>query len=54
MTDKVIQIKNQIDYALHDTTKPWTSLLALAEKKTGVGRLYLFFGNFLLNDSDDI
>lgn len=48
MTEKITQIKHQLEYSLHDTSKPWTQLLAQAEQKTGVGRLYLAFGNYIV------
>lgn len=47
MTEKIIQMKNHLDYALHDSSKPWTSLLGQIEQKTGVGRLYVSLGNIV-------
>jgi len=44
MAAKFSEYKENIDKALHDNTKPWTSWFALAEGKTGVKRLYLFIG----------
>lgn len=48
MSEKITQIKHQLEYSLRDTSKPWTHLLSRAEQKTGVGRLYLVFGNYLV------
>lgn len=48
MAEKITQIKHQLEYSLRDTSKPWTHILAQAEQKTGVGRLYLVFGNYLV------
>ncbi|CAH1109844.1 unnamed protein product [Psylliodes chrysocephalus] len=38
------EIKNRLDVSLHDNSKPWTSLLATAEEKSGVNRVYLALG----------
>lgn len=35
-------IKESIEKALKDESKPWTKYFALAERKTGVNRVYLF------------
>lgn len=42
----MIYLKNQLTSSLHDGTKPWTSVLAKAERKTGVDRLYIFLGKY--------
>lgn len=54
MTEKITQIKHQLEYSLHDTSKPWTQLLAQAEQKTGVGRLYLAFGNYIVQSCSHV
>ncbi|KAK2588904.1 hypothetical protein KPH14_001762 [Odynerus spinipes] len=35
-------IKESIEKALKDESKPWTKYFALAERKTGIDRVYLF------------
>ncbi|KAK4884314.1 hypothetical protein RN001_000585 [Aquatica leii] len=42
MAAKVMQMKDNLDVALHDNSKPWTAVLANIEKTTGVNRLYIF------------
>lgn len=44
--DKFDGYKQQLEQDLKDDTKPWTKYLKLAEEKTGVNRLYIFFGEF--------
>uniref|UniRef100_A0A1B0GP47 Receptor expression-enhancing protein n=1 Tax=Phlebotomus papatasi TaxID=29031 RepID=A0A1B0GP47_PHLPP len=48
--NKVAEAKECIQRAINDESKPWTPLLALAESKSGVPRLYIFcefFSGFL-------
>lgn len=49
MSQKLIEIKNQLQSSLHDSSKPWTSVLRGAEKKTGIDRLYIFLGELILD-----
>lgn len=44
MAQKFTNIKDQLASSLHDTNKPWSSILAKVERKTGVNRLYIFIG----------
>lgn len=44
MAQRLNEAKIQIVASLHDTSKPWTSVLAKAERKTGLDRLYIFIG----------
>lgn len=46
MSAKVAEAKECIQRAINDESKPWTPLLALAESKSGVPRLYIFCGKF--------
>ncbi|XP_023023436.1 receptor expression enhancing protein B [Leptinotarsa decemlineata] len=48
MAQKFGEIKHQLDVSLHDSSKPWTSILEQAEKKTGLDRLYIFAGGIVL------
>lgn len=41
---RIVAIKDTLEKALKDETKPWTKLFALAETKTGVDRFYVFLG----------
>ncbi|KAG5876199.1 hypothetical protein JTB14_001942 [Gonioctena quinquepunctata] len=41
-------MKQQLDVSLHDSSKPWTSILDKAEKKTGLDRLYICAGAVVL------
>lgn len=45
MAARILVLKDQIDAALNDEKKPWTRVLAQAEYRTGVNRLYLFLGD---------
>ena len=47
MSGKIMAIKESIEKALRDESKPWTRYLTLAEKKSQVDRLYIFFGEML-------
>ncbi|KAI4467217.1 hva22-like protein [Holotrichia oblita] len=42
MAAKITEIKDILNKSLHDASKPWTFVFDIAEKKSGVGRLYLF------------
>lgn len=42
MTTRISGAKDSIEASLHDESKPWTPVLAWAEDKTGVKRLYVF------------
>ncbi|XP_060524022.1 receptor expression-enhancing protein 5 [Cylas formicarius] len=44
MAQKLGEFRDRLSRSLRDTNKPWTGLLAQAEQKTGVDRLYLFIG----------
>lgn len=41
---RIVAVKEYLEKALKDETKPWTKMFALAEEKTGVDRLYIFVG----------
>ncbi|XP_043464966.1 receptor expression-enhancing protein 5-like [Leptopilina heterotoma] len=45
---KISAVKETIEKLLKDETKPWSKYIALAEKKSGVNRLYIFIGGLLL------
>lgn len=49
MAAKISEYKESIDTILHDTKKPWTGWLAVAEEKTGIKRIYLFGGKWIPN-----
>ncbi|XP_055689047.1 receptor expression-enhancing protein 5-like isoform X2 [Lutzomyia longipalpis] len=44
MSAKVMEVKENISKALYDDSKPWTHFLTMAETKSGVPRLYIFYG----------
>lgn len=44
MAARIQEVKDYLDKALHDKTKPWEPVLEMMEGKTGVNRLYLFVG----------
>ncbi|CAG9830344.1 unnamed protein product [Diabrotica balteata] len=44
MAQKFNEIKQQLDVALRDNSKPWTPILSAAEQKTGLDRVYLALG----------
>ncbi|XP_044740395.1 receptor expression-enhancing protein 5 [Chrysoperla carnea] len=44
MSQKVQDVKDQINNALNDRSKPWTQAFDIIEAKTGVNRLYAFIG----------
>lgn len=46
MAQKLTDFKKQLDESLHDTSKPWTSVLTSLEAKTGIDRLYIVLGKF--------
>ncbi|KAF7995479.1 hypothetical protein HCN44_006586 [Aphidius gifuensis] len=39
---RIVAIKDTLEKALKDESKPWTKLFALAETKTGIDRFYVF------------
>lgn len=41
---RLVAVKESLEKILKDENKPWVKLLANAEKKTGVDRLYIFIG----------
>lgn len=47
--DKFEGYKQQLEKDLSDDAKPWTKYLKLAEEKTGVQRIYIFFGKLFEN-----
>lgn len=44
MSAKFQDYKDSLERSLNDKAKPWTRYFELAEKKTGVNRVYLFVG----------
>ncbi|XP_046744549.1 receptor expression-enhancing protein 5-like isoform X1 [Diprion similis] len=42
---RIAVIKESLDKALRDESKPWTNIFAIAEKKIGVDRLYIFLAS---------
>lgn len=42
--EKFDDYKQQLEKDLTDDSKPWTKYLKIAEDKTGISRLYIFFG----------
>lgn len=44
MTSRITALKESLNEALHNPEYQWTPLMAWAENKTGVNRLYLFMG----------
>ncbi|KAF2904046.1 hypothetical protein ILUMI_02143 [Ignelater luminosus] len=44
MASRIMNMKEQLESSLHDTSKPWAKLLQTVEAKTGVDRLYIFIG----------
>jgi hypothetical protein len=51
MAGRVAEIKDELNKSLHDASKPWSSVLATVEAKTGVDRLYIFIGKGLRSTS---
>nr|CAH7745008.1 unnamed protein product [Callosobruchus chinensis] len=45
MSEKFSHVKETLERALTDKTKPWTPLLGQLEQNTGVNRLYIFLGS---------
>lgn len=43
---RIVAVKEYLEKALKDESKPWTKMFVLAEEKTGVDRLYIFVGEF--------
>lgn len=43
---RIVAIKETLEKALKDDSKPWTKYLVFAEQKTGLDRLYIFVGEF--------
>lgn len=44
MSQRVDELKQNIDKSLNDSTKPWKAAFDFVEEKSGVPRLYLFSG----------
>lgn len=44
MAQKIEEVKDTLNKALNDNTKPWKAAFDFAETKSGVPRLYLFGG----------
>ncbi|XP_049785051.1 receptor expression-enhancing protein 6-like [Schistocerca cancellata] len=44
MGSRILHCKEQVEKMLNDDKQPWTSFFKWAEQKTGVNRLYIFFG----------
>lgn len=44
---RIVAVKEYLEKALKDESKPWTKMFALAEEKTGIDRLYIFVGESL-------
>lgn len=41
---RIVAVKEYLEKALRDESKPWTKAFAQAEEKTGIDRLYIFLG----------
>jgi len=41
---RIVAVKEYLEKALKDESKPWVKMFALAEEKIGVDRLYIFVG----------
>lgn len=41
---RIVAVKEYLEKALKDESKPWTKMFAYAEEKTGIDRLYIFVG----------
>lgn len=46
MTSKLQEYKDTIERSLNDKNSPWAKYFEVAEKKTGVNRVYIFIGKF--------
>lgn len=44
MAARIQEVKDQLNKALNDNTKPWGTMFDSLEKKFGVDRLYIFIG----------
>ncbi|OXU27232.1 hypothetical protein TSAR_011414 [Trichomalopsis sarcophagae] len=44
---RIVAIKETLEKALKDESKPWTKYLVFAEQKTGIDRLYVFVASVL-------
>lgn len=44
---RIVAVKEYLEKALKDESKPWAKMFALAEEKTGVDRLYVFVGELI-------
>jgi len=44
MAEKIKEVRDSLDKALRDESKPWATTFAMVEAKTGVDRLYIFLG----------
>lgn len=44
MAARIQEVKDHLEKALHDKTKPWATALDIMEAKTGVDRMYIFIG----------
>ncbi|XP_066593013.1 receptor expression-enhancing protein 5-like [Prorops nasuta] len=42
---KIVAVKESVEKALKDESKPWTKLFASIERKTGIDRLYVFLAS---------
>ncbi|XP_034939756.1 receptor expression-enhancing protein 5-like [Chelonus insularis] len=42
---RIVAMKDSLEKALKDESKPWAKLFATAEAKTGIDRLYIFLGS---------
>ncbi|KAL0131796.1 hypothetical protein PUN28_002979 [Cardiocondyla obscurior] len=45
---RIAAVKEYLEKALRDESKPWAKLFVCAEEKTGVDRLYIFVGSLIL------
>ncbi|EGI60859.1 Receptor expression-enhancing protein 5 [Acromyrmex echinatior] len=45
---RIVAVKDYLEKALKDESKPWTKMFALAEEKIGIDRLYIFVGQQLV------
>ena len=44
MSERFIQMRNNLNKMLHDPEKPWDSFFTMLENKTAIDRMYLATG----------
>lgn len=47
---RIVAVKEYLEKALKDDSKPWVKMFIYAEQKIGVDRLYIFVGELLLEE----